>query len=160
MNQHQIWGLKIFKPKPSFSVNLCQIWAYLKSAKLNILSYKLFLTILSAILENLVKLFFRKVQNCDLGPKTAKNTFGQIWHQNRIFLDKIFILSYVGNILPTLSAILEKLLGLFFREVLKTVILNQNCHFSARLAKFRDNKHFSQKRALLSFNPYGSPTSC
>ena len=73
-------------------------------------------------------------------PKTAilaKNGhflayFDLIWHQKRIFLGKMTIISYETIFGPTFSAILENLLELFFRNVPKTAILAKNGHFSAR----------------------------
>jgi hypothetical protein len=67
------------------------------------------------------------------------------------------ILSYKTNFLPTFSAILENLLEPFFRKVPKTVILGQNGHFSARLAKFGQNENFSQKNGRAIFLPLFSP---
>ena len=56
--------------------------------------------------------------------------------KTRIFSGKMTILSYKTIFGPTLSAILEKLLELFFHKVPKTAILGQNGHFLAHLAKF------------------------
>ena len=60
--------------------------------------------------------------------------------------------------METFSAILEKFLESFFHKVPKTVILGQNGHFSARLAKLGLNENFLKKRALLFFLPLCPPS--
>ena len=69
------------------------------------------------------------------------------------------ILSYKTIIGPTFSVILQNLMDALFRKVPKTLILGQNGHFSARLAKFGQHDNFFPKRSLLYFYPYCSQTT-
>ena len=48
----------------------------------------------------------------------------------------------------------------FFRKFQKHVILGQNGHFLARLAKIGKNENFYQKSGRAIFYPYCPPTSC
>ena len=79
---------------------------------------------------------------------------------NRIFSDKITILSYKTIFGPAFSLISENLVEQFFLKFQKTVILGQNGHFLARLAKIGQNENFYKKSGRAIFYPYCPPTSC
>ena len=76
---------------------------------------------------------------------------------NRIFSDKITILSYKTIFGPAFSLISENLVVQFFSNSKKTVILGQNGHFLARLAKIGQNENFYQKSGRAIFLPLLSP---
>ena len=76
---------------------------------------------------------------------------------NRIFSGKITILSYKTIFGPAFSVISENLVEQFFRKFPKTMILGQNDHFLARLAKIRQNKNFYKKSGRAIFLPLLSP---
>ena len=76
---------------------------------------------------------------------------------NRIFSDKITILSYKTIFGPAFSLISENLVEQFFLKFQKTVILGQNGHFSAHLAKIGQNEKFYQKSGPAIFLPLLSP---
>ena len=74
---------------------------------------------------------------------------------NRIFSDKITILSYKTIFGLTFSAIL--VVGVVFSQSPK------NCdfgHLLARLAKIGQNENFYKKSGRAIFYPYCPPTSC
>ena len=73
------------------------------------------------------------------------------------FSGKITILSYKTIFGPTYSVISGKLVEQFFRKFQKTVILGQNGHFLARLAKIGQNEKFYQKSGRPIFLPLLSP---
>ena len=80
--------------------------------------------------------------------------------QQSIFSDKITILSHKTIFGPVFSVISENLMEQFLRNFPKTVILGQNGHFLARLAKIGQNENFYQNRAVLFFTLIVPPTSC
>ena len=70
---------------------------------------------------------------------------------------QITILSCKTIFGPTLIVILENLVDQFLRKFPKTVILGQNGHFSAHLAKIGQNEKFYQKSGRAIFLPLLSP---
>ena len=86
--------------------------------------------------------------------------YGPIFWPKSIFSGKITILSYKTIFGPTYSVISGKLVEQFFRKFQKHVILGQNGHFLARLAKIGQNEKFYQKSGRAIFYPYCPPTSC
>jgi hypothetical protein len=79
---------------------------------------------------------------------------------NRLFSDKITILSYKTIFGPAFNLISENLVEQFVLKLKKTVILGQNGHFLARLAKIGQNENFYKKSGRAIFYPYCPPTSC
>ena len=73
------------------------------------------------------------------------------------FSGKITILSYKTIFGPTYSVISGILVEQFFRKFQKLVILGQNGHFLARLAKIGQNEEFYQKSGRAIFLPLLSP---
>ena len=76
---------------------------------------------------------------------------------NRIFSDKITILSYKTIFGPAFSLISENSVKQFFSNSKKTVILGQNGHFLARLSKIGQNENFYKKSGRAIFYPYCPP---
>ena len=83
--------------------------------------------------------------------------YGPIFWPKSIFSGKITILSYKTIFGPTYSVISGKLVEQFFRKFQKHVILGQNGHFLARLAKIGQNEKFYQKSGRAIFLPLLSP---
>ena len=80
--------------------------------------------------------------------------------QQSIFSDKITILSYKTIFGSAFSPISENLVEHFFLKFRKTLILGQNGHFLAHLAKIGQNENFYKKSCRAIFYPYCPPTSC
>ena len=83
--------------------------------------------------------------------------YGHIFWLKSIFSGKITILSYKTIFGPTYSVISGNLVEQFFRKFQKHVILGQNGHFLARLAKIGQNENFYKKSGRAIFLPLLSP---
>ena len=83
--------------------------------------------------------------------------YGHIFWLKSIFSGKITILSYKTIFGPTYSVISGNLVEQFFRKFKKHVILGQNGHFLAHLAKIGQNEKFYQKSGRAIFLPLLSP---
>ena len=83
--------------------------------------------------------------------------YGHIFWLKSIFSGKITILSYKTIFGPTYSVISGNLVEQFFRKFQKHVILGQNGHFLAHLAKIGQNEKFYQKSGRAIFLPLLSP---
>ena len=83
--------------------------------------------------------------------------YSHIFWLKSIFSGKITILSYKTIFGHAFSLISENLVVQFFSNSKKTVILGQNGHFSAHLAKIGQNEKFYQKSGRAIFLPLLSP---
>ena len=83
--------------------------------------------------------------------------YGPIFSPKSIFSGKITILSYKTIFGPTCSVISGILVEQFIRKFQKSVILGQNGHFLARLAKIGQNENFYKKSGHAIFLTLLSP---
>ena len=107
--------------------------------------------------EEKISFFEKKMKKKFLDKFKKKNLFIDFFNiivpyfdSNRFFQAKS--LSY-----HTYSVISENLVEQFFRKFQKTVIVGQNGHFSAHLAKIDQNEKFYQKSGRAIFLPLLSP---